>query len=153
MKMKCISKGKRAQRWTGLILVALTLVLAGCGGGGSTTNLSDSTTVAVPDTTSTGMINRALAQEATRQLGYFCQLQESYFENNHKYASSPLELQGFTEDDLKTSGSIVNFEIKLVKVQPDNFIFHAIADDMDGDGTQSIWEVDNQCEPHEVVAD
>ena len=99
------------------------------------------------------MVNRAIAAEATRQLTYFCSLQDSYFNNNHKYAASPLELQGFTEDDLKTSGSSVNFEIKLISTTEDNFVFNAIAEDMDGDGTQAVWEVDKSCKPHEVKAD
>jgi hypothetical protein len=130
-------------------VMVMTALLAAC-----TTPAPDTSQDVKPhfDSSSNAMMSKAIVQEANRQLGYFCSLQSSYFSSYRYYASSMLELQGFTEEMI-TEGSTVNFSVKLIEATDRNFLFRATADDMDGDGIQSVWEVEKDCKPREITPD
>lgn len=141
---------KQRAAYSLLLVAVIAALLAAC----TTPAGSDTSTDVKPhfDSSSNAMMEKAIIQEANRQLGYFCSLQSSYFSSYRYYASSMLELQGFTEEMI-TEGSTVNFSVKLIDASDRNFLFRATADDMDGDGVQSVWEVDKECKPRELTPD
>lgn len=99
------------------------------------------------------LFQKARSTEAKIQLKHVCTLQKTYFLENAHYSKEPKEI-GFEQAELDAQGGTAHYRIEIVEASSNTFLARAIAEtDFDGDGQMNIWEIDQGCQPKEVVED
>ena len=101
------------------------------------------------------LITKAKSTEAKIQLEHLHTLEKSYFFEKSKYTSDLKEL-GFIQEKLTTDGKDgkANYKIEITQSTPTTFIARATAVvDFNGNGTFNVWEMDQDKNLTEVVAD
>jgi type IV pilus assembly protein PilE len=101
------------------------------------------------------LITKAKTTEAKIQLEHVATLEKAFFYEKSKYSSDATEI-GFIQEKLTTSGKDgkANYKIEIVSANNTGFVARATAvSDFDGDGTFNIWEIDQDKNLKEVVAD
>lgn len=101
------------------------------------------------------LITKAKSTEAKVQLEHLSTLQQSFFYEKSKYSPDLTEV-GFIQEKLTTDGKDgrANYKIEVVNATNNAFLARATAvTDFDGDGTFNVWEIDQDKNLKEVVAD
>lgn len=101
------------------------------------------------------LITKAKSTEAKVQLEHLSTLQQSFFYEKSKYSTDFTEL-GFIQEKLTTDGKDgrANYRIEIVSATNNAFLARATAvSDFDGDGVFNVWEIDQDKNLKEVVAD
>lgn len=99
------------------------------------------------------LFQRARSTEAKIQLKHLCTLQKTYYLEHAKY-SKDLKAIGFQQAQLELEGGTAHYKIEVVEAAGSSFLGRATSiTDFDGDGQMNIWEVDQTCQPREVVED
>lgn len=101
------------------------------------------------------LITKAKSTEAKVQLEHVATLEKSFFYEKSKYSADLTEI-GFIQEKLTTDGKDgrANYKIEVVTATNNLFLARATAvTDFDGDGTFNVWEIDQDKNLKEVVAD
>ena len=101
------------------------------------------------------LITKAKSTEAKLQLEHLAKLQQTYFFEHSKYSQDLAEL-GFVQDKLTTDGKDGKANYKLEIVSAGNNAFTAKATavaDFNGNGTFNVWQIDQDKNLKEIVAD
>jgi len=101
------------------------------------------------------LITKAKSTEAKVQLEHLSTLEKTFFYEKSRYSSDLTEI-GFIQEKLTTDGKDgrANYKIEIVKASNNAFLARATAvTDFDGDGTFNVWEIDQDKNLKEVVAD
>jgi len=101
------------------------------------------------------LITKAKSTEAKVQLEHVHTLEKNYFYEKSKYTSDLKEL-GFIQEKLTTDGQDgrANYRIEISQSGTTNFTAKATAVvDFNGNGTFNVWEIDQDKNLKEVVAD
>lgn len=101
------------------------------------------------------LITKAKSTEAKVQLEHVATLEKSYFYEKSKYSADLTEI-GFIQEKLTTDGKDgrANYKIEVVTATNNAFLVRATAvTDFDGDGTFNVWEIDQDKNLKEVIAD
>lgn len=107
--------------------------------------------LALPNHSST--IAKAKAMEAKSELRNVHSLQKMYFYEHSKYATS-LDKIGFEQNKLSDDGGQANYLISLSSSDNSGYIAKAVSIvDFDGDGDYNEWQIDQDKNLQEVVAD
>lgn len=101
------------------------------------------------------LITKAKSTEAKVQLEHVYTLQRNYFYEKSKYSADLAEL-GFIQEKLSSDGKDgrANYRIEITQSAPTIFLAKATAvADFDGDGTFNAWQIDQDNNLKELVAD
>jgi type IV pilus assembly protein PilE len=99
------------------------------------------------------LFQKARSTEAKIQLKHLCTLEKTFFLENAHYGRDLKEI-GFQQAPLESEGGTAHYRIEIVEASTSGFVGRAIAaTDFDGDGQMNIWEVNQTCQPKEVVED
>jgi type IV pilus assembly protein PilE len=101
------------------------------------------------------LITKAKSTEAKVQLEHLHTLEKTFFYEKSKYTTDITSI-GFVQEKLTTEGEDgrANYKIEVVEASPTSFLAKATAVvDFDGDGTMNVWEIDQNKNLKEVVAD
>lgn len=99
------------------------------------------------------LFQKARSTEAKIQLKHLCTLQKTYFLEHARYGKE-LKAVGYQQAPLDKDGGTAHYRIEVVSADNGDFLGRAVAEtDFDGDGQMNIWEVDENCQPREVVED
>lgn len=101
------------------------------------------------------LITKAKSTEAKVQLEHVYTLERNYFFEKSKYTSDLNEI-GFIQEKLSTDSEDgrANYRIEIVQSSPAAFVAKATAVvDFNGNGTFNVWEIDQEKNLKEVVAD
>jgi type IV pilus assembly protein PilE len=99
------------------------------------------------------LFQKARSTEAKIQLKHLCTLEKTFFLENARYGRELKEI-GFQQSPLEKDGGTAHYRIEVVEASSSGFTGRAIAEtDFDGDGQMNIWEVNQNCQPQEVVED
>jgi type IV pilus assembly protein PilE len=99
------------------------------------------------------LFQKARSTEAKIQLKHLCTLQKTYFLENAHYSKALKEI-GYQQADMADADGTAHYRIEIVEAGSNTFLGRAVAaTDFDGDGQMNIWEVDQSCQPKEVVED
>ena len=101
------------------------------------------------------LITKAKSTEAKIQLEHLHTLEKTFFYEKSKYTTDITSI-GFIQEKLTTEGEDgrANYKIEVVEASPASFLAKATAVvDFDGDGTLNVWEIDQNKNLKEIVAD
>ncbi|WP_443946602.1 type IV pilin protein [Pedobacter sp. AW1-32] len=101
------------------------------------------------------LITKAKTTEAKLQLEHLAKLEQSYFYEHSKYSSDVNEI-GFIQEKLTTDGQDgkANYKIEITAASNNTFTAKATAvADFNGNGTFNVWQIDQDKNLKEVVAD
>jgi type IV pilus assembly protein PilE len=99
------------------------------------------------------LFQKARSTEAKIQLKHLCTLQKTYFLENARYSKELKEI-GYQQAEMNDAGGTAHYRIEIVEAGGSTFLGRAVSmTDFDGDGQMNIWEVDQSCQPKEVVED
>ena len=101
------------------------------------------------------LITRAKSTEAKVQLEHLYTLEKTHFYEKSRYTNDK-ESIGFIQEKLVTESDKgqANYRIEIVEAGPTTFTARATAVvDFDGDGAFNVWEIDQDKDLQEVVAD
>lgn len=101
------------------------------------------------------LITKAKSTEAKVQLEHVYTLERNYFFEKSKYTSDLNEI-GFIQEKLSADSKDgrANYRIEIIQAAPTAFIARATAvADFNGNGTYNVWEIDQDKNLKEVVAD
>jgi len=101
------------------------------------------------------LITKAKTTEAKLQLEHVAKLEQSYFYEHSKYSSDLVEI-GFIQEKLTSDGKDgkANYKIEITAASNTTFTAKATAvADFDGDGTLNVWQIDQDKNIKEIVAD
>jgi type IV pilus assembly protein PilE len=101
------------------------------------------------------LITKAKSTEAKVQLEHLHTLEKTFFYEKSKYTTDIASI-GFIQEKLTTEGEDgrANYKIEVVEASPSSFLAKATAVvDFDGDGTLNVWEIDQNKNLKETVAD
>jgi type IV pilus assembly protein PilE len=101
------------------------------------------------------LITKAKTTEAKMQLEHVSKLEQSYFYEHSKYSTDLLEI-GFIQEKLTSDAKDgkANYKIEITAASNNTFTAKATAvADFDGDGTYNVWQIDQDKNLKEVVAD
>lgn len=101
------------------------------------------------------LITKAKSTEAKVQLEHLHTLEKNYFFEKSKYSTDLNEL-GFIQEKLSTDSKDgrANYRIEISQSSPTTFVGKATAVvDFNGNGTFNVWEIDQDKNLKEVVAD
>lgn len=101
----------------------------------------------------TALFEDAHSLEAQMQLEHLANRQNMYHQKYFKYATD-LGAVGFEAPKTVQEGGIAKFAYDIVKSDGIDFLARATAVvDFDNDGTFSIWEIDKEGNPTQVIPD
>jgi len=101
------------------------------------------------------LITKAKSTEAKVQLEHLHTLEKTFFYEKSKYTTDITSI-GFIQEKLTTESENgrANYKIEVVEASSTAFLAKATAVvDFDGDGTMNVWEIDQDKNLKEVVAD
>ncbi len=101
------------------------------------------------------LITKAKSTEAKVQLEHLHTLEKTFFYEKSKYTTDITAI-GFIQEKLTTEGEEgrANYKIEVVQASPTSFLAKATAVvDFDGDGTLNVWEIDQDKNLRETLAD
>lgn len=101
------------------------------------------------------LITRAKSTEAKVQLEHIYTLEKNHFFERSNY-SADLNAIGFIQEKLIIDGpdGRANYRIEVVMADPTTFLARATAiTDFNGNGVYNVWEIDQDKNLKEVVAD
>ena len=99
------------------------------------------------------LISKAKSTEAQLQLGHVYTLEKTYFYEHSKYSSDLKEI-GFEQEKLTTENGNANYKIQIVSAENSSFKASATAVvDFNGNGTFNVWEINQDKQLKETVAD
>ncbi|AZI24065.1 prepilin-type N-terminal cleavage/methylation domain-containing protein [Pedobacter sp. G11] len=101
------------------------------------------------------LITKAKTTEAKLQLEHLAKLQQGYFYENSKYSSDLVEI-GFIQEKLTSDGKDgkANYKVEITAASNNTFTAKATAvADFDGDGTFNVWQIDQDKNIKELIAD
>jgi type IV pilus assembly protein PilE len=101
------------------------------------------------------LITKAKATEAKVQLEHVYTLERTYFFEKSKYTTDMTAL-GFIQEKLSTDGKDgrANYRIEISQSGPGAFLGKATAVvDFNGNGTFNVWQIDQDKNLQEIVAD
>ena len=101
------------------------------------------------------LITKAKTTEAKMQLEHIAKLEQSYFYEHSKFSQDLIEI-GFIQEKLTSDGKDgkANYKVEVIAASPTTFTAKATAvTDFDGDGTYNVWQIDQDKNLKEVVAD
>ena len=101
------------------------------------------------------LITKAKSTEAKIQLEHLHTLEKTFFYEKSKYTTD-INSIGFIQEKLTTEGDDgrANYKIEVVQASSNTFLAKATAVvDFDGDGVMNVWEIDQDKNLKEVVAD
>jgi type IV pilus assembly protein PilE len=101
------------------------------------------------------LITKAKSTEAKIQLEHLHTLEKTFFYEKSKYTTD-INSIGFVQEKLTTEGEDgkANYRVEVVEAASTSFLAKATAVvDFDGDGTFNVWEIDQDKNLKEVVAD
>ena len=99
-------------------------------------------------------VNKAKKLEAKQQLTYVKTLEKNYFYEHSSYSKDLSEI-GFLQEKLSTESKDgkANYRIEITNATNNTFTARATAvKDFDGDGRFNVWEIDQDGNLTEVVA-
>lgn len=99
-------------------------------------------------------VNKAKKLEAKQQLAYVKTLEKNYFYEHSSYSKDLNEI-GFLQEKLSTESKDgkANYRIEITNATNNTFTARATAvKDFDGDGRFNVWEIDQDGNLKEVVA-
>lgn len=102
------------------------------------------------------LFQKARSTEAVNQLKHLCNLEQNYFNVHSRYGKElkAISFQQAALNDGTDQGGTANYRIEVVEVSKTTFRGRATAVvDFDGDGVFNVWEVDETCNPREIVED
>ncbi|MBS1520707.1 MAG: type II secretion system protein [Bacteroidetes bacterium] len=100
-------------------------------------------------------VNKAKKLEAKQQLAYVKTLEKNYFYEHSEYSKDLNEI-GFIQEKLSTDSKDgkANYRIEITNATNTTFTARATAvKDFSGDGKFNVWEIDQDGNLKEVVAD
>jgi len=97
--------------------------------------------------------NKAKKLEAKQQLAYVKTLEKDYFYEHSSYSKDLNEI-GFIQEKLSTDGNgKANYRIEITNATSTTFTARATAvKDFNGDGKFNVWEIDQDGNLKEVLA-
>ena len=101
------------------------------------------------------LITKAKTTEAKLQLEHVAKLEQSYFYEHSKYSADLLEI-GFIQEKLTSDAKDgkANYKVEVTAASNNTFTAKATAvADFDGDGTFNVWQIDQDKNLKEIVAD
>jgi len=101
------------------------------------------------------LITKAKTTEAKMQLEHIAKLEQSYFYEHSKYSTSLTEI-GFIQEKLTSDSKDgkANYKIEVTAATNNTFTAKATAvADFDGDGTFNVWQIDQDNNLKEIIAD
>ena len=101
------------------------------------------------------LITKAKSTEAKIQLEHLHTLEKTFFYEKSKYTTD-INSIGFIQEKLSTESEEgrANYKIEVVEASSTAFLAKATAVvDFDADGTMNVWEIDQDKNLKEVVAD
>jgi type IV pilus assembly protein PilE len=99
------------------------------------------------------IISKAKSTEAQLQLGHVFTLEKTYFYEHSKYSTDLKEI-GFEQEKLATDGGNANYKIQVVEAETNTFKVSATAVvDFNGNGIFNVWEINQDKQLKETVAD
>ncbi|MEM7035862.1 MAG: prepilin-type N-terminal cleavage/methylation domain-containing protein [Bacteroidota bacterium] len=91
--------------------------------------------------------------EAKEQLRHLCMMEKTYFLEHSRYSKETKAI-GYQQPLLEVAGGTAKYRVEIVEAGQTSFLGRATAEvDFDGDGQRNIWEIDQNCQPREVVED
>lgn len=99
------------------------------------------------------IFQKAHSTEAKIQLKHLCTLQKTFFLEHATYSKELRDI-GYEQAPLQDLGGTAKYRIEITEASSSAFTAQAISVvDFDGDGQMNIWEVNQGCQPREVVED
>lgn len=99
------------------------------------------------------LISKAKSTEAQLQLEHVYTLERTYFYQFSKYSSTFTEI-GFEPAKLVTDNGQANYKIEILNADVKHFQVRATAAvDFDGDGIFNVWEIDENKDLKQTIAD